>query len=94
MVRIKRANREYIIMTIALNVLMIVASIFLQNIELVFNFLGAVCETMVAIILPCLFYVMLINREEQEKRFIYYFAIFVLAFIIPYSIFSVIASYV
>ena len=49
-------------MTIALNVLMVVASIFLQNIELVFNFLGAVCETMVAVILPCLFYVMLIRK--------------------------------
>ena len=49
---------------------------------------------MVAVILPCLFYVMLIKREEQKKRFIYYFAIFILAFIIPYSIFSVIASYV
>ena len=73
---------------------MVVASIFLQNIELVFNFLGAVCETMVAVILPCLFYVMLVNREEQKKKFIYYIAILVLVFIIPYSIFSVIASYV
>lgn len=72
---------------------MIAASVVLQNIELVFNFLGAVCESLVSVILPCLFYVMLVRKEEQSKRFIYYLCIFVLILIIPYSIFSVVVSY-
>jgi hypothetical protein len=41
--RIERANKEYIIITVLLYVVMIAASILLQDIELVFNFLGAVC---------------------------------------------------
>lgn len=41
--RIQRANREYYVITILLNIVMIAASVVLQNIELVFNFLGAVC---------------------------------------------------
>jgi len=39
----KRANKEYYIITVILNIVMIAASVVLQNIELVFNFLGAVC---------------------------------------------------
>lgn len=81
-------------MTVLLYVVMLGASVLLQNIELVFNFLGAVCETMVAIILPCLFYVMLVNKEEQSRGLLYYVAILILLLIIPYSVFSVVVSYI
>lgn len=37
---------------------------------------------------------MLIRKEEQSKRFIYYLSIFILVLIIPYSVFSVVVSYI
>lgn len=58
----KRANREYIIFTVLLYLVMVVASIFLDSIELIFNFLGAICETLVELLLPAIFYVMLIRK--------------------------------
>ena len=73
---------------------MVIASIFLESIELIFNFLGAICETLVEFLLPAIFYVMLILKEEQPKNFIYYFAVGLIIVIIPFSLFSVVASYV
>jgi hypothetical protein len=37
---------------------------------------------------------MLIRKEEQPKNFIYYFAVGLIIVIIPFSLFSVVASYV
>ncbi len=59
-----------------------VAALFLNNIEDVINLFGAFCENLIAIILPCVMYFMLIRMQNKKKTVMYYFTIVVVAFII------------
>jgi uncharacterized membrane protein len=60
----------------------------------IFNILGAICETLIIIILPCFFYVRLIKKNDQPKHARFYIAwvLLVLAFILSFcSIVSTVA---
>lgn len=46
------------------------------------------------LLLPALFYVMLIRREEQPKKIAYYFSWGILIVMTPLCLFSVAASYI
>jgi amino acid permease len=65
-----------------------------DDIEAVFNVIGAICSSSIGTILPCFFYFRLIVQKKQKKTLNYYIAWVIFVIITPYSIFSVIALYV
>lgn len=67
------------------------AAMGLDDIEVVFNAVGAICSTSIALLLPCFFYVRLIILKGQPKNIKYYLAIAIMAVMAPYAIFSIIA---
>ncbi len=60
--KIVQANKEYKIFTVILYGIFVISSLFLDQLQYLFSFLGAVCSTTMVILLPCLFYVMLIIK--------------------------------
>jgi hypothetical protein len=78
---------------VALYASAMIIAIFLNVQEVVFNFLGAVCETLITMIFPSLFYVMLIQNRNQPKLPQYFIAWALLIFSVPYSIFSVFCTF-
>ena len=61
---IKKLNREFIWISLLLYAGIVIISIFIleEDINKVFNFLGAVSETIIVIVLPTMFYILLVNR--------------------------------
>lgn len=65
-----------------------------EDIEAVFNVIGAICSTSIAILLPCFFYVRLIIMKKQKKGIKYYVSIVLGCIMGPYALFSIAALYV
>jgi len=65
-----------------------------DDIEVVFNVVGAVCSSSINILLPCFYYFMLVVKRKKEKTIKFYVAVAVFVLMAPYSIFSVVALYV
>lgn len=63
----------------------------LDDIEVVFNAIGAICSTSIALLLPCYFYIRLVKIKEQPINIKYYLSIIIFAIMAPYAIFSIIA---
>jgi hypothetical protein len=61
---------------------------------MIFNFLGAICETLITVILPCFFYVMLIKKNDRPKFAHYYAAWVLLVLAVIFGIFSVVATFI
>lgn len=62
-----------------------------DDIESVFNIVGAVCSNSIGILLPCLFYFMLVHRKNKKKTIKYYTTIVIFVIMLPYALFSIIA---
>jgi amino acid permease len=92
--RIQKANKEYKIFTVCLYATMLINAAVLNSIDIIFNFLGAVCQSLMTIILPCLFYVTLVRRERQPRYLHFYVAWGLLIVVVPCSIVSVVATYI
>ena len=67
------------------------AAMGLDDIEVVFNAVGAICSTSIALLLPCFFYIRLVNLKGQPKNIKYYLAIAIICIMGPYALFSIIA---
>jgi amino acid permease len=67
--------------------------ISVDNIEAVFNVVGAICSNSIGILLPCFFYFMLVSKKGKPKTWKYYLTWFIFIIIAPYAIFSIVANY-
>jgi hypothetical protein len=65
-----------------------------DDIEILFNALGAICAASVCPLLPCYFYFRLVLIKKQPKRIKFYLAVVILFVMTPYSIFSIVCLYV
>jgi amino acid permease len=63
-----------------------------EDIESVFNIVGAICSTSIMILLPTLFYVRLIGKKKQQKGVKYYLSIVIFGVMAPYALFAIIAQ--
>jgi len=90
----KRANLHFILYTFGIYLVIVGVALGVDDIEAVFNVMGAICASSISILLPCFYYIMLMRKQGQQKTVKYYVAIAVLAVMTPYSIFSVVALYV
>lgn len=77
-----------------MHVVACVAALYLNNIEDVINLVGAICENLIAIILPCTMYFMLLRMQKKKKTVMYYFTIAVVLFIAPYGVFTIVSNYI
>jgi len=68
--------------------------ISVDDIELVFNAIGAVCSSSIGVLLPCFFYFKLVSKKRKMKRFLYYVSVLIFGAMLPFAIFSVVAKYV
>lgn len=80
--------------TVLIYLVVIGVAVGVEDIKPVFNIVGAICSTSIAILLPCLFYFKLIEQQEQRKSWIYYTSIVIFCVMGPYAIFSIVALYV
>jgi hypothetical protein len=65
-----------------------------EDIEVVFNVVGAICSSSTGALLPAFFYVRLIVLKQQRKTWKYYLSASILAVVGPYCLFSIVALYV
>ena len=66
-------------------------AVLVSNIEAVFNIVGAVCSNSIGVLLPCLFYFMLVHKKKKSKGIKYYLTIVIFVVMLPYALFSIIA---
>lgn len=90
----KRAQAHFILYTVLIYLVVIGVAVGVEDIKPVFNIVGAICSTSIAILLPCLFYFKLIQKNQQRKSWMYYTAIVIFCVMGPYAIFSIVALYV
>jgi amino acid permease len=92
--RRKKANRLFYVYTFCIYAVIVGTGVALDDIEAVFNIIGAVCSSSIAVLLPCFFYFMLIIKKNKKRTFTFYATIIVFAIMAPFAILSVVAKYV
>jgi p-aminobenzoyl-glutamate transporter AbgT len=65
-----------------------------EDIQAVFNVVGAICSSSTGVLLPVFLYVRLVVVKKQRKTWKYFIGTAVLAVLIPYCLFSVAALYI
>lgn len=80
--------------TFVLYAIVIVVAILVEDIESVFNIVGAVCSTSIGVILPALFYFRQVDKKGKERTWKYYLSLSLFVVMIPYALFSIVASHV
>ena len=88
----KRAQVLFYIFTFVLYAIAIGIAIGVDDIEDVFNIIGAIASNMISFILPSLFYWIMVKRKNKEKKIQYYGAWAVFLLFIPLGIFAVISN--
>ena len=68
-------------------------AISVDNIAVVFNFIGAVCSTSISVLLPCFFYFQLIRKKNKPRHELFYLTIILFSVMIPFALFSLVAQY-
>lgn len=74
-------------------VIMLIA-MFVENIESVFNLVGAVSCSAQSILFPLYFYLRMTHVKRKKKKTIYYVSMVVLAIMLPFCLYSVVALYI
>jgi hypothetical protein len=65
-----------------------------DDIEIVFNLIGAISATSIGVLLPCFFYFMLVIKKNKARNVKFYLSIGVFLIMAPFAIFSIVANYV
>ena len=89
-----RKNVLYYVYTLMIHLFISIIALFLNNIEDILNLIGAICENLIAVILPCTFYFMLVRKEHKQKGCVYYLTIAIACLVAPYGIFTIVANYI
>ena len=92
--RRRKARGLFVGYTLLIYLLTVGVAVGVDDVEVVFNSIGAVCSTSIAILLPCYFYCRLVVLRGQPKTVRFYLSMVVFAVMAPYAIFSVIALHV
>lgn len=89
-----KARIYFVLYTVVLYAGVVGAGVWLDDIEAVFNVVGAVCSTSISMLLPCFFYFRLVALTGQPRRWKFYLSIAIFAVMTPYAVLSVVALYV
>lgn len=84
----------FYIYTFAIFAVIVATGVALDDIEAVFNIIGAVCSSSISILLPCFFYFMLVIKKKKTRNINFYISVTVFAVMVPFALFSVVAKYV
>ena len=76
----------FYLFTFILYAVAIGVAIAVDDIEDVFNIVGAVASNAISFIFPGLFYFVMIKRKNKEKNVKYYLSIVLVCFFIPFGI--------
>lgn len=68
-------------------------AISVDDIEVVFNFVGAIASNAIGAIFPCMFYYLLVKYKRKKITLSYHIAKVLFYFFIPFGIFAVITKY-
>lgn len=91
--RKKKANIYFLIYTFVLYGIAVGIAIAVDDIEDVFNIVGAIASNAIAFIFPSLFYFMMVRRKNKPKRWHYYAALACFCFFVPFGIFAVVSKF-
>jgi amino acid permease len=92
--RKKKANLHFIGYTLLIYLVIVGVSVGVDDIEAVFNVIGAICSSSIGILLPCFFYFRLVVKKRKARTLKYYVALVIFAVMAPYCLFSIVALYV
>lgn len=87
------AKIHFIIYTIVLFLIIVGIAFSVDDVEIVFNVVGAVASNAISFIFPSMFYFMLVVKKNKPKKPYFYLAAFLWIFFIPFGIFSVITKF-
>ncbi len=90
----KKAKVYFYLYTLFLFFVVIGIAISVDDIEAVFNLVGAVASNAIGYIFPCMFYYLLVKYKNKTKTYNYYIARTLFYFFIPFGVFSVVAKYI
>jgi len=65
-----------------------------DDVESVFNIIGAICSTSLGMLMPAYFYFGLVLKKKKPLKCIFYLAILMFAIMVPFAIFAVVAQYI
>jgi amino acid permease len=68
--------------------------ISVDNVEAVFNIVGAISATSISMLMPAYFYFALVIKKKKPLKIIFYLAIIMFVIMVPFGIFAVVAQYV
>ena len=70
------------------------AALLFNNVQVVFNFIGAVTSSTLNVLLPNYYNVRLININNFRKGWKYYLSLAILVVMVPFCVFQIISLYV
>ena len=91
--RKKRESRQFLLFTLLLYLIIMGVAVTVDSIEAVFNVLGAISGTSLAVVMPGFFYVNLVRRKEKKKWCRWYVAWVLMGVMVPFAVFSIVANY-
>jgi hypothetical protein len=86
-------GRIFVLKTGVIYVLIVVVGIWSDDITVVYNAIGAICATSSGFLLPCGFYILLVQRKKKKKKVAYYIAVSIFVIMIPFALFTIVANY-
>jgi amino acid permease len=92
--RRRKAKLRFLAFTAVIYVVIVGVALGVDDIEAVFNVVGAICSSSVCILLPTFFYIRLVHIKNKSKTWKYYLSCAILAVLTPYCLFSVAALYI
>ena len=92
--RRRKAKVAYVVQTLVLYLCLLTVGYLVDSLEEVLNLVGAVGCASISIILPAYYYIRLVGLRGKAKTYKYYVAWGMFLFMIPFTIFSVVALYI
>lgn len=92
--RRRRARVHFVLYTILIYLVVVGVTVGVEDIKPVFNVVGAICSTSIAVLLPCFFYFKLVALKEQPSSWRFYLSKVLFWVMSPYAIFSILALYI
>ena len=92
--RRKKDAIEYYIFTAVLHIIITILAIVFQDIEDVFNVIGAISASAINFWFPSIFYFQSVKKKRKEKKSTYYMSWALLWFFVPFGIFAVVSNYI
>jgi amino acid permease len=79
--------------TILIFIFIFIISIIVNDIQNVFNVIGAISSNLLGFIFPPMFYIFLIRKKNKPRKMHYHAAWILFILFIPFGIFSVVTKF-